>query len=393
MQERQAARRIEALTSNYAAAHAVKAVDVDVIAVYPITPQTTTVEKLAEFAARGELDAEIIHVESEHSALSAVIGASAAGARVFTATCSQGLELAHETLHIASGMRLPIVMAVPARALSAPLSIHCDYGDVMNARDTGWAIYIAASAQEVYDTIIQAYRLAESVYLPVMVAYDGFLMSHTMEPVELHDEAEVRKFVPRIRRPHTLDPRRPVTMGPLASPDWYYEFKYQQVLAMREAYSAAKDVDLLFGQKFGRSYGVVETYKMSDAEYAIVTYGGAAYGNAVLAADMARERGVAAGVVRVRLYRPFPGNDLIKALEGVRAFAVVDRAVLFGSPAEGPLCADMMAAMYARGVTKPCVCVIHGIGQRTIYVRDMYEVFNMLRDARESRVVMMGVRA
>jgi pyruvate ferredoxin oxidoreductase alpha subunit len=292
----QKSKLVEALTGNYAAAYAVKTSDVDVIAVYPITPQTTLVEKLSEFVANGELNAELIHVESEHSALSAVVGASAAGARVFTATSSQGLELAHEILHIASAMRLPIVMAVPARALSAPINIHNDYGDVMNARDTGWIIYIAASAQEVYDTIIQAYRVAETANLPAMVAYDGFLMSHTVEPVELNDEEEVKKFLPRPLRPYTLNPKRPVTMGPLASPDWYYEFKYQQATALREAYKLVKDVDALYGEKFGRSYGVVETYRMEDADYAIVTYGGAAYGNAKVAADMARERGIAAGV-------------------------------------------------------------------------------------------------
>jgi pyruvate ferredoxin oxidoreductase alpha subunit len=388
----QKTKRIEALTGNYAAAYAVKASDVDVIAVYPITPQTTLVEKLSEFVANGELNAELIHVESEHSALSAVVGASAAGARVFTATSSQGLELAHEILHIASGMRLPIVMAVPARALSAPLSIHNDYGDVMNARDTGWIIYIAASAQEVYDTIIQAYRVAETANLPAMVAYDGFLVSHTVEPVELNDEEEVRKFLPRPQRPYTLNPKRPVTMGPLASPDWYYEFKYQQATALREAYKVVKEVDALYGEKFGRSYGVVETYRMEDADYAIVTYGGAAFGNARVAADMARERGIAAGVVRIRLYRPFPTMDVLRALEGVKAIAVLDRAIMFGNPAEGPLYKDIATAMFMHGVDKPAVNVIHGIGQRTMYVEDMYKIYVMLKERPSKEVVFMGVR-
>ncbi|MFN3804443.1 MAG: ferredoxin oxidoreductase [Pyrobaculum sp.] len=384
--------RREALTSNYAVAHAVRAVDVDVIAVYPITPQTTIVEKLAEFVANGELDAELIHVESEHSALSAVVGASAAGARTFTATSSQGLELAHEVLHIASAMRLPIVMAVPARAVSAPISIHHDYSDVMNARDVGWVIYILASAQEVYDTVIQAYRLAEEVYLPVMVAYDGFLMSHTMEPVELNDEGEARAFAPRRPRPHSLSPKRPVTMGPLASPDWYYEFKYQQVLAMREAYRAAGEVDGEYQRRFGRGYGLVELYKMDDADYAVVTYGGSAYGNAMAAVDMARGRGVAAGVVRIRLYRPFPTREVVEALEGVKAFAVLDKAILFGSPVEGPVYKDVAAALYVSGVEKPALNVIHGVGQRTIYVEDIYRVFQMLRERPSREVVYMGVR-
>ncbi|MGC8994231.1 MAG: transketolase C-terminal domain-containing protein, partial [Pyrobaculum sp.] len=375
----QKTRKIEALTSNYAVAYAVKAADVDVIAVYPITPQTTIVEKLSEFVANGELNAELIHVESEHSALSAVVGASAAGARVFTATSSQGLELAHEVLHIASGMRLPIVMAVPTRAVSAPISIHNDYGDVMNARDVGWVIYIAASAQEVYDTVIQAYRLAERALLPVIVAYDGFLMSHTVEPVELNDEEEVRKFLPRTPRPYTLNPKRPVTMGPLTSPDWYYEFKYQQVLALQEAYKIAKDVDAEYSRAFGRGYGVVEAYRMEDADYAIVTYGGAAYGNAKAAADLARERGIAAGVVRIRLYRPFPTADVLKAVSGVKALAVLDRAIMFGGPAEGPLYRDLATAMYMSGLDKPAVNVIHGIGQRTMYVEDLYKIYTMLR--------------
>lgn len=392
MMQVQKAKHVEALTSNYAVAYAVKAADVDVIAVYPITPQTTIVEKLSEFVANGELNAELIHAESEHSALSAVVGAAATGARVFTATSSQGLELAHEVLHIASGMRLPIVMAVPTRAVSAPISIHNDYGDVMNARDTGWVILIAASAQEVYDTVIQAYRLAESVYLPVIVAYDGFLMSHTVEPMELNEEEEVRKFLPRVVRPYTLNPKRPVTMGPLASPDWYYEFKYQQVLALREAYKIAKEVDAEYGRRFGRSYGVLETYRMEDADYAIVTYGGAAFGNAKAAADMARERGIAAGVVRVRLYRPFPTADILKALAGVKAFAVLDRAIMFGSPAEGPLYKDIATAMFMNGVDKPALNVIHGIGQRTMYVEDMYKIYTMLRDQPRKEVIFMGVR-
>lgn len=392
MMQVQKTKHIEALTTNYAVAYAVKAADVDVIAVYPITPQTTIVEKLSEFVANGELNAELIHVESEHSALSAVVGAAATGARVFTATSSQGLELMHEVLHIAAAMRMPIVMAVPSRALSAPISIHGDYSDVMNARDAGWVIYIAASAQEAYDTVIQAFRLAESVSLPVMVSYDGFLMSHTVEPVELNDEEEVRKFLPRAVRPYTLNPKRPVTMGPLASPDWYYEFKYQQVLALKEAYKAAKEVDSEYGRRFGRSYGIVETYRMEDADYAIVAYGGASYGNARAAADMARERGIAAGVVRVRLYRPFPTADVLRALDGVKAFAVVDRAIMFGSPAEGPLYKDIATAMYMHGVDKPALGVIHGIGQRTMYVEDLYKIYTMLRDNPRKEVVFMGVR-
>jgi pyruvate ferredoxin oxidoreductase, alpha subunit (EC 1.2.7.1) len=255
----QKAKAALALTSNYAVAYAVKAADVDVVAVYPITPQTTIVEKIAEFVDDGELNADLIHVESEHSAMSAVVGAAAAGARVFTATSSQGLELMHEVLHIASGLRLPVVMAVPARAISAPISIHGDYSDVMNTRDTGWITYIASSAQEVYDTVIQAYKVAETALLPVMVSYDGFLMSHTTEPVELNDEEAVRRFLPRRERPNVLRPEKPITMGAFAMPDWYYEIKYQVQEALASSLKTIEEVDAEYGKAFGRSYGIIQT--------------------------------------------------------------------------------------------------------------------------------------
>lgn len=388
----QKARAILALTSNYAAAYAVKAADVDVVAVYPITPQTTIVEKIAEFVDDGELNAELIHVESEHSAMSAVVGAAAAGARVFTATSSQGLELMHEVLHIASGLRLPVVMAVPARALSAPISIHGDYSDVMNTRDTGWITYIASSAQEVYDTIIQAYKVAETVLLPAMVAYDGFLMSHTTEPVELNDEGEVRRFLPRKDRPNVLRPEKPITMGAFAMPDYYYEIKYQVQEALQSSLKVIEEVDQEYGRTFGRSYGIVQTYKMEDADYAIVAYGGASFGNAREAVDMARERGVRAGAIRLRVFRPFPADYLAKLLAGVKAFAVVDRAIAFGGPAGGPVFTEVAAALWMRGIDTPGLSIIHGVGQRSMYVEDFVKIFDMLKDGERNKVVYMGLR-
>ncbi len=388
----QKARTILALTSNYAAAYAVKAADVDVVAVYPITPQTTIVEKIAEFVDDGELNAELIHVESEHSAMSAVVGAAAAGARVFTATSSQGLELMHEVLHIASGLRLPVVMAVPARALSAPISIHGDYSDVMNTRDTGWITYIASSAQEVYDTIIQAYKVAETVLLPAMVAYDGFLMSHTTEPVELNDEGEVRRFLPRKDRPNVLRPEKPITMGAFAMPDYYYEIKYQVQEALQSSLKVIEEVDQEYGRTFGRSYGIVQTYKMEDADYAIVAYGGASFGNAREAVDMARERGVRAGAIRLRVFRPFPADYLAKLLAGVKAFAVVDRAIAFGGPAGGPVFTEVAAALWMRGIDTPGLSIIHGVGQRSMYVEDFVKIFDMLKDGERNKVVYMGLR-
>jgi len=371
------------LTTNYAIAHAVKDVDVDVVAAYPITPQTTIIEKLAEYVANGELDAEFIPVESEHSALSAAVGASAAGARVFTATSAQGLELMHEILHITSGLRLPIVMAVPGRALSAPISIHGDYQDLMNVRDTGWVIYIASTAQEAYDTVIEAFRVAEDprVLLPVIVSYDGFLMSHTTEPVEVYDTKAVREFTPRRHNTRPLlNPERPVTMGALATPDWYYEIKYQVINALRVSRGVIDEVDSEFNRRFGRAYGAVEGFMLDDADYILVTYGGAATWNALEAAKEARGRGLRAGVLRIRLFRPFPSNDLVKRLADAKAVAVVDRAIAPGSPVEGPVFKDVYIALREAGVDKPIVSVIHGISQRTMYIRDFYELYYKLRD-------------
>lgn len=393
LEARAKAKQTLALTSNYAAAYAVKAVDVDVVAVYPITPQTTIVEKISEFVDEGELRAQLIHVESEHSAMSAVVGAAAAGARTFTATSSQGLELMHEVLHIASGLRLPIVMAVPARALSAPISIHGDYSDVMNTRDTGWITLIASSAQEVYDSIIQAYKIAESVLLPVMVAYDGFLMSHTTEAVELNDEEDVRKWLPRrLDRPNVLTPEKPITMGAFAMPDYYYEIKYQVQEALLGSLEKIAEVDREYGKAFGRSYGIVQSYRLEDADYVVVAYGGASWGNAREAVDEARRRGIRAGALRLRVWRPYPADEVAKALAGVKAFAVVDRAIAFGAPAGGPVYIDTVTALRMRGIDTPGLSVIHGIGQRSMFVEDFVKIFEMLKDGERNKTVYMGLR-
>ncbi|MGC8606056.1 MAG: ferredoxin oxidoreductase [Vulcanisaeta sp.] len=368
------------LTSNYAAAYAVKAVDVDVIAAYPITPQTTIIEKLAELVANGEIDAEYIPVESEHSALSAVVGAAAAGARVFTATSAQGLEFMHEVLHIASGLRLPIVMAVPGRALSAPISIHGDYQDIMNARDSGWIMLIASTAQEVYDSIIMAYRIAEDnrVLVPVMVSYDGFLMSHTTEPVELYHEDYVRKFTPRNLNRLKLDPRKPITIGVIASPDWYYEIKYQVVNALKESRGVIKEIHGEFNKTFGTNYDIVERYMLDDADYVLITYGGASSGNAKEAVRRARERGLRAGVLRIRLFRPFPVDEVVSSIKDAKMVAVVDRALSPGSTYEGPVFNDVVTALYSKGIEKPVISVVHGISQRTMLADDFYNLYKTL---------------
>ncbi len=385
------------LNSNYAVAYAVRDVDVDVIAAYPITPQTGVVEKLAEMIANGELDAEMIHVESEHSALSAIIGASAAGARVFTATSSQGLEYMHEVLHIASGMRLPLVMSVATRALSAPINIWCDYSDLMNVRDSSWITFIASTAQEVYDTIIEAYMVAEDprVLLPVIVAYDGFWMSHTYEPLYVaEDSLYVRSLVPRRDRVK-LDPLKPVTMGSLVGPDWYYEIKYQQVVAMSEAYDVIRGYDRVLGKAFGRSYEPIEAYKIEDAEVAILTYGGI-YGSLLEAVDELRAEGHRVGAIRLRLWRPFPVNDLLRVVKDLSMLIVVDRAISYGASIAGPVALEVIAALHRASMDLDVASYVAGIGGRPVTKADFEGMFKLTlklgRRARELGTMYWGVR-
>ncbi|MEM1525938.1 MAG: ferredoxin oxidoreductase [Ignisphaera sp.] len=365
------------LTSNYAAAYAAKDVDIDVVAAYPITPQTPVVEKIAEFVANGELNAEMIHVESEHSALSACIGASATGARVFTATSAQGLELMHEMLYIASGMRLPIVMAIAARALSAPLSIWCDYSDLLATRDTSWITVVASTAQEVYDSVIQMYRVAEdpNVLLPAMVAYDGFIMSHTYEPVYVaKDRTAILEYAPKNYNRYRLNPDNPITMGAIADPNWYYEFKYQQMLAMRNAYEVLKKADEEFGKMFGRQYGFIETYKLEDADTALLTYGGL-YGTVQDAVDLLRGKGIKVGAVKLRLFRPFPQSELLEAVKNLKHLIVLDRAISFGAPLEGPVAMEIITALKLKSIDLNLLNYIVGIGQRTVTEYDIVGIF------------------
>lgn len=388
--------KILPLTGDYAAAYAAKAADVDVVAAYPITPQTPIVERISKFIADGELDAELINVESEHSALSACIGASAMGARVFTATSAQGLELMQEVLHIASGMRLPIVMAIAARAVSAPVSIHGDYGDVMSMRDTGWVIMIASNAQEVYDYIIQAFKIAENpdVLLPTAVAFDGFLVSHVMEPVEIFDEDYVRKFIPKTKWPHVLDPRKPVTMNATALPDSYYEIRYQVIHALNRAYSVVKDVMNEFNKYFNRNYKILETYMMDDADYALVAYG-SIWGYVHEVVDRARKEGIKVGGINFNLLRPLPVNEIVKYLSNVKAYAVIDKA--FGYGAGGPLYSDIASALKMHDINTPSVSATHGIGQRVMFVNEFMDLVKVLVKVGESgksldKVIHLGLR-
>ncbi|MCE4607974.1 MAG: ferredoxin oxidoreductase [Caldisphaeraceae archaeon] len=387
-------KRARPLNTNHAIANAVKDLDVDVISAYPITPQTTVVEKISEFVAKGELEAEFIHVESEHSALSAAISSSVTGARTFTATASQGLALMHEILHIASGLRVPLVMSVAMRSLSAPISIWNDQGDLFNARDTGWIILFAHTAQEAYDSIIQAYKFVEDerVLLPAIIAYDGYLMSHTIEPVVTEGREKVIKFAPKRHYPYRLDPQKPVTIGPIAPPEYYYETKYQQVKAINGSLPIIEEVDKDFEKEFGRGYGIIECYMCEGADSLIMT-------NASYAASLKaflpefREQGLKVGLLRLRLYRPFPLKKFVEYTSNIKNLLVVDRAISYGAPYQGPLANEVAGAKVKEGLGFNIISVVAGIGQRRMDHEDFYALARMAYEGRKrEETVFYGVR-
>ncbi|MFP3212245.1 MAG: transketolase C-terminal domain-containing protein [Thermoproteus sp.] len=368
--ERKVAQRRIALTGNHAVALAVKMCRPEVIAAYPITPQTPVVEKLAEYVNNGELDAEYIPVESEHSAMSAAIGASAAGARTFTETSSQGLLYMYENLPIAAALRLPIVMGIASRAISAPINVWGDYSDVMTMRELGWIMYIAQSAQEAFDTVIQAYRVAEDsrVHLPAVVAYDGFWTSHVLQPLDVpEDEEEVIRFAPITRTWVKLDVDHPTGLGAVGTPEWYWEVRWQAVEALRGSLKVIEEADREYGRRFGRSYGFFSTYRTEDAEMVIVTYG-SVYGLAKKAVDRLRGEGVRAGALRLRVIRPWPGDQLRKALEGVDRVMVIDRAINHGAYLQGPMAVEVAAT-----VQRPVYSALATIGMRAIDSDMIYE--------------------
>ncbi|MEM2960561.1 MAG: transketolase C-terminal domain-containing protein [Candidatus Bathyarchaeia archaeon] len=379
--------KIIGLTGNEAIAYAVKQCDVDVVAAYPITPQTIMVEAISEYVHNGEINAEFICVESEHSAMSACVGASLTGARVFTATASQGLALMHEMLYIASGLRCPIVMGVANRALSAPLNIHCDHSDMMGSRDCGWIQIYAENAQEAYDWIIQAFKIAENhrVLLPVSVNIDGFILSHSMEGVEVLEDDDVSKFLPPRKPVITIDPTKPITVGALCLPDYYFEVKFQQLQALKETYDVISEVNREYEYLTGRRYGFIETYGMDDAEAAIVCLGSTA-GTAKAVAKTLRGEGKKVGVIKPWVYRPFPEEDIIKAIDNVKALAVLDRACSFGAPFNA-LCSDIIATLYRYGKDVSVFNCLYGLGGRDITPNDLSAIFNeALETAKTGRV-------
>ncbi len=293
---------------------------------------THIVERVADFVNDGLLNAEYINVESEHSAMSACIGAEATGARTFTATNAQGLALMSEMLFIASGMRLPIVMAIANRAMSAPINIWNDLSDTIAQRDSGWIQLYCESSQEAYDTTIQAYKIAEKMLLPVMICVDGFTLSHVWEPIELLSQKDVDSFLPKYNPKHKLDVGKPITMGPIGMPNSYMFFKKQQHEAMLKSLSIIKEVNNLFSRKFKRKYGngLLEAYRMDNADYALVAMGSVC-GTARCVVDELRKKGKKAGLIKIKCFRPFPSEDIVKTCSKLRGIAIIDKDISFGN--------------------------------------------------------------
>jgi pyruvate ferredoxin oxidoreductase alpha subunit len=382
-----------AATGNTMVAEAIRQCAPDVVPAYPITPQTTVVEELAKFVANGRMHAEYVNVESEHSAMSAAIGASAAGARVATATSSQGLALMWEELHIAAGMRLPIVMFNANRALSAPINIHCDHSDVMGARDTGWIILFAETAQEAYDNTIMSFRIAEhpDVLLPVMTTADGFITTHSIDRADVMDDETVAGFVGEYKPKNALlDFARPVTHGSFAGLGGpFFEFKKSQRMAIERARDVVTSVGAEWSAICGRSFGVIETFGIEDAQTAIVVMGSTA-GNARHVARGLRAQGENVGVVKVRCFRPFPYAELAAVLSGVKAVAVMDRAESFGAEG-GPLFLEVRSALYDLAERVPVVDYIYGLGGSDVKTELIERVFTDLSDIASGKAAPTGL--
>jgi len=366
-------------SGNMAAAEAMRQINPDVVAAYPITPQTELMQFFADFVANGLVDTEYIPVESEHSAMSACVGAAAAGARAMTATAGPGLAYMWEVLGIASGMRLPVVMTVVNRALSAPINIHGDQSDMMGARDQGWIMLFSENAEEQYDNLIQAIRIAEDerTRLPVMVGMDGFVVSHAIDRVRLLPDRAVEEFVGENKPMYSLlDVDNPVTHGAVAMTDSYMEFKRQQREAMEKAYKVIREVGEAFADAFGKKYEHIETYKTDDADYVLIIIGSTA-GTAKAVIDKVREKGIKVGLIKVRTFRPFPYYDVVDAItaSNCKAIGVFDRAETFGGAA-GPLFGEVATAMFLKNKHYPMIDFIYGLGGRDTNVNHIEEAID-----------------
>lgn len=373
------------LSGNEAVAQAMRQINPDVVAAFPITPSTEVPQYFSTFVANGQVTTEFVPVESEHSAMSACIGASAAGGRVMTATSSAGLALMWEMLYVAASSRTPVILAAVNRALSGPINIHNDHSDTMGARDSGWVQIYGENAQEAYDNFIQAIRVGEhkDVLLPVMVCYDGFITSHAVENLEMLEDAEVKAFVGEEREAeYALLGKEPMSMGPLDLPPYYFEHKRQQAHAMEEAKRVILEVAAEYEKLTGRKYGLFEEYMMEDAEAAIVIINSTA-GTAKAVVDGLRAEGKKVGLIKIRVFRPFPAVELANALSKVKAVAVMDKADSF-STAGGPVFTEVRSAMYGRVENKIVTSYIYGLGGRDVTTYQIEKVYNDLFAAMET---------
>ena len=384
--------KVVVIEGTHAASHAVKLARVQVIAAYPITPQTSVVEKLSEIVSDGDLDAKFIKVESEHSAMACCIGSSISGARAFTATSSQGLALMHELLHWAAGSRLPIVMVNVNRAMAPPWSIYVDHNDSLSQRDTGWLQFYAESNQEVTDTVLQAYKIAETVSLPVMINLDAFVLSHTSEPVALPKQEIVDEFLPARKASFKMDTSDPKAFGALIGPEAYMEMRYKLYRAMEDARSVIREVDRDFAEKFGRSYGgLVEEYMTEDAETVLIT-SATAVSTARIAVDELRSMGFPVGLMKLRVFRPFPVDEVRELAKHVRKIGVMDRNVSFG--ATGIIYQETKAVLYNAADRPSVFGFIAGLGGRDITPETIKEIFSYLmnHDEPESESVWVSLK-
>ena len=366
------------ISSNQAVSHAVVSCRPQVVAAYPITPQSSVVEMISNACANNDLQARFINVESEHSAMAACIAASATGARTFTATSSQGLALMHELLHYASGLRLPIVMANVNRALAAPFNLKADLSDSLSQRDAGWIQFYCESGQEVFDTIIQSYRISEQVLLPVMVNLEGFILSHTYEIVDIPKQDKIDSFVPPSQPWHCLDVENPFLMG--ATTDLYINFRYKMHQAMEEAKIACKEIDKQFERDFERGYGLIQPYHCEDADIILVTAGSIA-GTCRVVSDRYRKSGLNIGVLRIRLFRPFPKEQICQVLEEANKVAVIDRD--FSPGCGGIIAQEVKSALQGLGSPIPVYEYISGLGGQDVTIETVETIVNHTRNTQK----------
>lgn len=390
--------RKDRLSGNEAVAEALRQINPDVMAAFPITPSTEIPQYFSKLVANGQVDSEFIPVESEHSAMSAVIGSQSAGARSVTATSSAGMALMWEELYLAASNRLPCVLTLVNRALSGPININCDHSDSMGARDSGWIQIYAENNQEVYDNLCMAYRIAEhkDVMLPVMICQDGFITSHAVENIVLNEDEDVKNFVGEYNPENSLlNPECPMAVGPYSVTNYYFEAKRAQAEALKNAKQVTLDVAREYAKISGREYGLFEEYKMDDAEYAVVIIGSVA-GTAKDAVDELREQGIKAGLIKIRLFRPFPAEEIAESLKNIKAVALMDRTESYNDNC-GPIGSEVTTALYRAGSNALAVNYVYGLGGRDVKVSDMVEVYKELVKTAEAGKVenpyrYMGVR-